>query len=257
MKKLPQLLFGAALAALPSCAGQTYHVDVGAMFAKTSGDVALQNSAGSLQLGQNKNNVDDNLGVGDLEASPYVRLQGDQDQHRLRLHGFGIDTKGSGRLAGDYGDLVNQPGGTQVTATLRFFALGATYAYELLRDEHYRVAAGAALNFYSLDVAARSAIGRESVQTSVLVPMPYAEVEGYLGPVTAGVNAGFMSADLGDANGRYIDVEAFLRWQAVEELDAMVGYRYLIMDGAGNASGRDFYADVAIQGFFVSGGVRF
>lgn len=252
MKKLHLLLL--ATAALTSCVGQTYRVDVGAMFAKASGDLTLQNSTGTLQLFQNKNDLDDNLGVGDIEPSPYLRVQADQERHRVRLHGFGVDSTGSGTLAGAYGDLV---AGSQVTTALRFYAIGVTYAYELLREEHLRVAAGAAFNWYSLDVSARSSVGRESVQTDVLVPMPYFEVEGLFGSLSAGGNLGFMSADLGDANGRYIDTELYLRWQALEQIDFMGGYRYLIMDSAGRATSRDFDAEVEVQGFFVSGGVRF
>ncbi|MBL8729572.1 MAG: hypothetical protein JNM25_14150 [Planctomycetes bacterium] len=254
MKKLHSLLLAATSLAFTACVGQTYRVDVGAMFAKASGNVTLQNSAGNLQLFQEKNFLDNDLGVGDIEPSPYLRLQADQEQHRLRAHGFGVDATGSGTLAGDYGDLA---GGSQVTTSLRFLAAGLTYSYEIARDENYRVGVGAALNWYSLDVSARSSVGRESVQTDVLVPMPYLEVEGFLGPLTAGANLGLMSADLGDANGRYIDLETYVRWQAVEQLDVMVGYRYLVMDPAGRASSRDFDADVEIQGFFVGGGVRF
>jgi hypothetical protein len=254
MKKLRQLLLTATLATFASCVGQVYHVDVGAMFAKASGNIALQNEAGNLPLFANHNDVDDNFGVGDVEPSPYLRVQMDQEKHRVRLHGFGVDANGSGTLSGAYGDLV---GGSVVTTALDFFAIGATYSWELLREEHYRLGVGAALNWYSLDLAARSSAGRESVQTNVLVPMPYAEIEGYLGAVTAGANMAFMSADLGDANGIYLDAEAYLRWQATEQFDVMAGYRYLSMDGYGRASSRDFDADVDVQGLFLGGGVRF
>jgi hypothetical protein len=254
MNKLHSLLLAVPVAAFASCAGQTYRVDVGAMFAKASGDIALQNAAGSNVLHNHQNDLDRNMGLGDTEPSPYLRVQMDQELHRVRLHGFGVDSGGSGTLAGDYGNLL---GGSQVTTSMDFFAVGVTYAYQLLREEHYRVAVGAAFNFYALDVAARSSAGRESVKTNVVVPMPYAEVEGFLGPVTAGANAGLMSADLGDANGRYLDIEAYVRWQATEQFDAMIGYRYVVLDGYGRASSRDFDADIDVQGFFVSGGVRF
>lgn len=240
-------------AALAGCVGQTYRVDVGAMFARTSGDIALQNAAETLVLHDNQNDLDRNLGLGGTEPSPYVRVEMDQGRHRVRVHGFGVDADGSGTLAGDYGNLV---AGSQVTTSLEFFGIGATYAFELLRDQHYRIAAGAAINYYSLDVAARSSAGREAVRTDALVPMPYAEVEGFLGPFTAGANAGIMSADLGDASSRYLDVEAYLRWQASEDIDLLVGYRYVVLDGYGQATSRDFDADVDVQGVFVGGGIR-
>lgn len=256
MKKLHSLLLTVPLLAFASCVGQVYRVDVGAMFAKARGDLALQNSSATSPnvLHDEQNDLDRNMGLGDTEPSPYLRVQMDQEKHRVRLHGFGVDASGSGTLGGDYGDLT---AGTQVTTAMDFFAIGATYAYELLREEHYRVAAGAAFNFYSLDAAARSPAGRESVKTDVLVPMPYVEAEGFLGPVTAGANVGLMSADLGDANGRYLDVEAYVRVQATEQLEAIIGYRYVVLDGFGRATSRDFDADVDVHGFFVGGGIRF
>ncbi|MBX3463959.1 MAG: hypothetical protein KF830_12375 [Planctomycetes bacterium] len=252
-KNLRPLLASAVLALLAGCVGQTYRVEVGAMFAKARGDIALQNSSPTPPPLE-QNDLESNLGLGNTEVSPYVRIESDYERHRMRLHGFGIDASGSGTLAGAYGDL---PAGTQVTTSLEFLGVGATWAWQLLREQHYRIAVGAALNYYSLDVAARSAGGREAVETSVLVPMPYAEVEGYLGPLVAGANAGVMSADLGDGKGRYLDIEAYLRWQATEQFDVLAGYRYVALDSYGRASSRDFDADVEIQGFFFGGGVKF
>ncbi len=253
MKKL-QMLLAVSLAALTACAGQTYRADVGAMFAITNGDIALQNAGGSLDLGSNQNDLDSEMGVGDTEVSPYVRLQMDDKKHRVRVHGFGLDAEGSGTLVGDYGGIV---AGSQVRTSMEFFALGAAYGYEVLRDKNYRVALGGQLAFYKLDVGARANVGREQVQTDVIVPMPFAEVEGFLGPVTVGVNASFMSIDLGDASGIYWDTEAYARWQATKDFDVLCGYRYLLLDAYGTASSRDFDADLNVQGIFFSAGVKF
>lgn len=243
-----------ASAALVGCAGQTYRVDVGAMFAKASGDIALQNGGTPHVLHDNQNDLDRNLGVGDTEPSPYLRVEMDQERHRVRLHGFGVESDGSGTLAGAYGNLA---AGSQVTTSLEFFGLGVTYAWELYRDDHFRIGGGAALNWYSLDVAARSSLGREAVRTDAVVPMPYGEVEAFLGPVTLGANLGIMSADLGDASTRYLDFETYLRWQAIENFDLMLGYRYVVLDGYGRATSRDFDADIDVQGIFVTAGIKF
>jgi hypothetical protein len=87
--------------------------------------------------------------------------------------------------------------------------------------------------------------------------MPFGEAECYLGPFTLGGNASVMSADLGDANGRYLDVEAIARWQASDDLEILAGYRYLVIDGFGRATDRDFDADIDLHGWFIGGGVRF
>lgn len=250
MKQRLPLLTALLLAA---CAGQTYRANVGPLFVRTTGKVSLQNSTNSLELGRH-NNIDDNFGGSGTTAVPYVRLQTDKDLHRVRVTGWGLDDSGTGTLKNDFGVIS---AGSQVSSSLQMYAIGGTYGYSLLRREHLRVAIGAELNFYSLDVSARSGALNESVKTSVLVPMPYAEVEAMWDRFAFGLNGAFMSADLGDANGQYIDTEAYGRWQAGENFDITAGYRYLSIDAWGTADSRDFDADVKAQGIFVTAGVKF
>lgn len=239
---------------LAACAGQRYRVDVGPMFAKATGDVALQNAAGSLQLGQNQNDLDDTFGLSSTQPSPYVRVQMDRERHRARVHGFAIDAANTGTLAGDYGGI---PAGSQVTAEKDFLAIAANYGYEVLRGRNHRVAVGGQLAYYSLDVDARSTVGFESVETAVLAPMPFAEAELFWETLTFGTNMAWISADLGDASGIYLDLEAYVRWSAAPDFDFFAGYRYLSIDAYGVASSRDFDAEVAVQGIFFGAGIRF
>jgi hypothetical protein len=240
--------------AFTACAGMTYRADVGPMFARTAGDVALQNAGGTLNLGQERNSVDGNLGLGETEPAPYIRVEGNKDKHRFRLHGFGLDAEGSGTLDGDFGGLV---GGSQVQTSMEFFAINGNWGYQLLRNDHWRLAVGAQLAFYSLDVAARSALGRETVDTQGLVPMPFGEVETMWGKFTFGANAGVMAVDLGDAKGTWFDAEAYARLQLTPKFDLMGGVRYLLFDVEGRAEDRDFEADMDIQGLFLTAGVSF
>ena len=250
----PQGLQLFLVATLAACTPQTFRADVGALFATTSGKIALQNAGGTLVLGNEQNDVDDQLGVGDTEVSPYVRVQWDHELHRVRAHGFGIDAEGSGTLAGDYGGI---PAGSQVTTSMEFFNVAAAYDYEVWGDENFRLALGGQLGIYSLDIAARSASGRESVRTDLVIPMAFAEVEGFFGPVTLGANAALMAGNWRDADGRYLDAEGFARVQVVDEVDLIAGYRYLVLDANGTATSRDFDADITVQGWFIGGGIRF
>jgi hypothetical protein len=253
--KLSRPIALATIAALAAaCAPHTYRADVGAMYLQANGKISLQDSGGSLVLFDNTNDVDTNLGLGDAQGSPYVRLQADWPRHRVRLHGFGIDNDGSGTLAGQFGDIA---AGTPVTTSLRFFDVNAAWSYDLLDHEKLRLGVGAELAFYSLDIAARSASGREDVSTDTLVPMPYGDIEYRLDPVTLGANAGLMVADLGDAYGRYWDVEASARVDVTDSIDVMAGFRYILIDAYGTASERDFDADLYFNGWFFGGGVRF
>lgn len=236
-----------------ACANNTYHLDAGVMFARARGEVALQNSAGTLALGDNQHSLG-SMGVDETEASPYVDLEAVRDVHHFRISGFRLDSEGSGTLTGDFGDLV---AGTPVTASIDFINVGGAYIYDLMRDDTFRLGVGGQLGYYQLDVEARSAGGNESVRTEVFVPMPCVEANVYLGDLTLGAFGSLMGADLGDASGRYIDFESTVRWRVLPELELFGGYRYVLMDAYGEASSRDFDADVEVNGWFMGGGIRF
>lgn len=254
MKNLSSLLLFSMVFVATACKGMVYRADVGPMVMVAKGPVALQNAAGSLALGQNQVDTHKELGLGEANVAPYVRLQGDKDVHRVRLHGFGFSQTGTGTLQHDYGGLVN---GSQITSSEQFYSVAANYSYQLARGNHYRIGAGAQLGYYELDVRARSTAGRESVSANVLVPMPYIDAEFMWGTLSFGANMGFMSIDVRDADGQYWDIEGYVRWQTTRKLDLMAGYRYIVLDSFGNATGRDFDADVDLQGLFLTIGVKF
>lgn len=261
--KLRNVLLVSLSFAFAACAGQTYRVDAGPMFVRARGEFALANSSQVMPPG---NSLDGNLGLGDNEASPYIGFRTDIDKHRVRLSGFYLDTEGSGTLGTGIGGPGPGPGNTShgnitagavVQTSMDFFAITSNYSYEVWRRDYYRVALGAQLGFYSLDVTARTTGGREEVTSEVIVPMPYLEAEAYWRDFTFGTNMGIMAVDLGDANGRYIDLEAYASWAINQSYDLKAGYRYILLDGYGRASSRDFDADVDVQGLYISGGVRF
>lgn len=254
MKPLRPLTFFCSLAALTSCAEVTYRADVGAMFPVARGDLALQNSAGTLSLDGSKNRLGSNLGLGETDASPYVHLQADKERHRFRLNGFYSNTEGTGTLARSYGDLA---AGSVVTTSMDFYTVQATYAFQVLRDDHWRLAFGGTLGAYGLDVGARSTAGRESVHTSLLVPMPYVEAEAFIGQLIVGGDAAIMVGDFGDGHGWFGDVEAYVKARPIADFELFAGYRYVLLDAAGVASSRRFDSEIDVRGFFFGGGVRF
>ena len=249
--KLSRLLSLLLVATFAACAGQTYRAEVGPMFARARGEFALANSS---QVLPPNNSLDGNMGLGETEVAPYLAFRSDYNKHRMRLNGFYLDSEGTATLANAYGNI---PAGTLVRTSMDFFAIAGNYTYELKREDHYRIGLGGQIGFYSLDVAARSFGGREEVTSEVIVPMPYLEIEGFWKDFTVGANMGIMSADLGDASGRYVDLEGYANWAVNEDFDVKFGYRYLLLDGYGRASSRDFDADVDVQGIYLSAGIRF
>jgi long-subunit fatty acid transport protein len=257
--KLQASLLVSVSAVLTACQGSVYRADVGAQFSSVRGRVALQNSAGNLDLGSNQMDLDRDFGMSDTEPSPYLRLQMDNREHRVRGSAFGVDAEGSGTIGADraYGD-IGASTDVDVRTSLEFINSAVAYSYNLSQNRKYRLGVGGQLAFNMLDVAAfGTSFGREEVETDVLVPMPYLDAEAMFDQGSIGGSFGLMSADLGDANGRYMDIELYGRWQLTKEASALVGYRYLVLDSYGDASGRDFDADLEIQGLFVAAGIKF
>jgi hypothetical protein len=249
-----QLIWPLLTLTMVACAGQTYQGNVGPMFARARGEIALAGSANNGRSLGPANSIDNDMGLGQTEASPYIEFQTDIDKHRIRANGFYLDSDSSGQLSNAYGNIAPN---TITQTSMQFFAIASNYSYEVLREDAYRVGLGGQLAFYSLDVSARSPGGREEVTTEVLVPMPYIEAEAYWQDFTVGASSAIMAGDFGDARGRYWDLEAFGTWHIDERYDLKIGYRYLLLDGNGRASERDFDADVNVQGMYITGGFRF
>ena len=247
-----------ALLALPfmtSCipTGRAY---VGAAFMKVAGDVALQNAGGSLNLDASQSDIEDDLGAGGSDSSPYARAEADWGPHRVRVSGFGHSSGGTGTLTNAYGDLAAS---TAVGTDLEIINVTGAYTFDLLPTSMFRLGIGAQLGYSSIDLTVRqpSGIGFERVRTDNYVPMPVVDAEVDLGVVAFGGSLGGFEVDLGDADGRYWDGELFVRaapWSLVELIG---GYRYLSFDSSGEADNRDFNADLELTGWFIGGGIKF
>lgn len=241
---------------LAACAPTAFRADAGAIFAHMYGGTSLQNTGGTNSLSAVQNNLRSSLDVGQAQAQPYLRLESDWGPQRFRVHGFRYDESGSGPLGQDFGDL---PAGTVADTSLEYISVVGSWSYDLMPTETFRLGPGVQLGYYSLDVTARSTspAGFETVTADVLMPELFVEAGVDLGLVSADANLGFMSASLGDAKGNYVDGEVMVRVHPSRQFEAFVGYRFTVLDAMGQASGRDFDADVTIAGFLIGGGIKF
>lgn len=245
-----------AVGFLAACTPQTFRADVGAAFARVQGEIGLQNSSGGLSLAANMNDVQDQLATGDSDQSPYLRFEADWGPNRAKISGFGHNSAGSGTLAGAFGDL---PSGTQVSTDFDFVNVTASWSYDLMPSSLLRIAPGVQVGYYSIDIITRaqSLSAFESVDTDTITPMPCLDAEVDLGFLSIGANAGLMVIDLRDATGRYWDAEGYVRSAPADNLEFIAGVRYLLFDSHGEASGRDFDADLDVLAWFIGGGVKF
>ncbi len=181
---------------------------------------------------------------------------------RVLLGRFGAsalryDETGNGTLSQSFGDI---PAGTPVKTDLELLNVKGYWLYDVIDTGYLRFAPGIAVDVFDVDarVASQTAISvYEEIHITTPVPMLYGQVEGKVGPVSAQVDAGWMSLDLGDVNGTWWDLEGRVSASIVDTFEVFAGYRYIDMATKGVAGGQDFDADIQLQGWFVGGGVRF
>ena len=231
------------------------------MQTRVSGEAALAGASGTANLGARQHGLGSDLGLDDQEPSLLVRGEASTDRFRLRLSSFRHDQSSGTLLNAPFGDLAS---GTPVNVDLEFLNVKAALSYDLVEFELgdagvVRLAPGIAANYIDLDISVRGVgiPGFESVRNNVLVPMPFLLGEVEAGAVFAAVDFGGLAADLGDGSGIYWDLDATIGVRPQDDIELLVGYRWVQADVPGRADGRDYDADIDVQGWFVGGGIRF
>ncbi|MCY2955850.1 MAG: hypothetical protein NT107_02310 [Planctomycetota bacterium] len=254
MNTCRHFLLGLFVLGLVGCTETTMRIDVGAAFTSVNGNVALQNSAGSLVLDNVPNNFDRGLGLGETEASPYVGAEANWGAHRLKTSGFYNKATGAGTLENNFGDL---PANSAVTTSFDFYDLTTSYTYNLLPRSVVRLGIGIQLGIYWVDLDVDSPGGFERINSISVAPMPCLETELDLGNFSLGASGGGIKLNYSDADMIYWDAEAHLRFVPIAQTELILGYRYIKLDGNGVADGRDFESDFVVSGLFVGGGIHF
>jgi hypothetical protein len=246
------------LVLLPAMAGCFPHARayVGPAFLRIQGDVALQDSGGTLNLGTERNNFDDQLGQGDRETSLYLRGEVDLGPQRVRVQAFDHSAQGSGTLAGDFGDIA---GGSNVTTDLSFVNASGSWTWDILPTSLLRLGVGVQVSYLDLDLTVNevSSTDFEQIKSELLLPMPCVDAELDFGDFSVGASLSAISADLGDGSGRYWDADAFVRYEPMINVEVIGGARYLLVDASADASGRDVDADFDVFGWFLGVGFAF
>ncbi|HLU40141.1 MAG TPA: hypothetical protein VK081_12215 [Planctomycetota bacterium] len=222
------------------------------------GDLALDNSSGNLPLGANRVDLDRELGAEDPSVAPYVRAEVGLPIGAVTLSGFTYSETGSGTLAPNhqYGDI---PGGSQVSTFLSFTNVKAAAHFDLFDFGIVRVSPGLGVDYFEIDMQVTDVVTTdfERVDNEAFVPMVFLQAEVDLGIVAGTLDIGYMEADLEDADGRYLDVEALVRFNPVPVVELFAGYRFIDLDARGRADSRNFSADVQLHGWMIGGGVAF
>ncbi len=251
------LAVGLSIPFLASCQPLGVRLGAGVSFLSSDGDYSLDNASNSTSLGTIRNDLEDDLDLGDLEAGFYGRAELNWKDQSVFLSGTGFSDSGNGTLRSGFGDI---PQGSQVATKEEFLNIKGFWTYHLIDTGFFRVGPGVGLNLFVLDVDARSTgptSSFEEIDSVAIVPMPM--IAAALDFSTFGVNAdvGLMAIDLDDADGTYFDLDIMAWVNVVSQLDLFAGYRYLNLDTDGTADGRRFDADTTLQGFYFGGGWSF
>ncbi len=239
------------------CAAGCVPVDLSAKLGyaetKVGGRLALDSSGGGQPVEQG---VDSAFGLGDARGSPFVRGRADFGGPVVTGSALWLRESGRGQLADSFGGL---PGGTQVESRLDLGLAKLSAAWEFDVGP-LRLGPGVLFDVFALDFSARELVlnSREIIDEVLFVPMPFLRAEGCVGSWRATAEVGWLEvSDLGDTEGRFVDVEAIVEWSPVPHANLFAGYRFLGIDGSGDTGTETFAADLRLRGWTIGGGIRF
>ena len=243
-------LFGSCV--LPTLDGR---VMVGYMNITPRGDLGLEDSAGSQAVGNIKIDVEDELNLEDA-GTLYLRGEVDLGNFRFIASGFRYEDSGASVLTTPFGDI---PASSSVNSELTITNLKGAVTYRLpvpIVD----LSVGVCLDYFDLqmDVAATDpVVAFEALDIRVPVPMLYARASTEVGMFSAGVDAGWLSVDLGDGKGNFFDLDAMVGVQPVPYVEIFAGYRYVLIDALGDFERQNYDTELMFSGWYLGGGITF
>ena len=240
------------------CSCETWFVEADAGYAQLqfAGTVALAPSGGGLPVSATTVDLEHELGLEDPIGAPYGRVQAGLGPWGLTASGFSLSDVADGRVTRQFGNITV---GTDVHTEVKMINLKSALTFDVLDTPFLTISPGIAIDYFDFDVnvSAPSLGVSERLKAQAPVPLLFGQVTTSLGPVAASLEGGWMSADVGDANGTFLDLEAMLRLRVGLGAHLFAGYRYISIDANGVASGQRFDADFNLQGWMVGAGYRF
>ncbi len=258
-----RLLAGAILLCSVSCTSLDARVSAGYFQSEVRGQFALDTSTASAQLGSIQTDIEDNFGIDEASSSPYVRADLSMPFGRVAISGFRYDESGTGQLpaGATFGDIgLGQTSTTAISTDLTVQNIKVSWTYDLIDLPLLRVSPGLAVDIFDIETEVRSVTpisAFEQVEVFAPVPMIYVQGELDLGYVAANLDIGAMDVDLPDADGTYWDIDAMIRVRPGGPVEFFAGYRFIHIDGDGEAEGQAFDANLQLNGWFLGGGVTF
>ncbi len=247
------LLFSLLL--LGSCGSAGLKVFAGYTQVEMSGTVALDTSVGGVDLGTIQVDLEDDLGLTDEVGSPYGRAEVDLGVIHLTGSAFIYDEQSTGTLSVDFGDITV---GSTVETDIEIMNFKGAATFDIVDVGVLRLSPGVGVDLFDIDMsinATAPVVSSERVEIFTPVPMLFLQTELDFGLVGATLDTGWMSLDLGDVKGTWIDIEGLANFNVFGPFELFAGYRYISIDTEGDADGQAFEADVVLEGWILGGGI--
>lgn len=248
------LLLAPLLLLAPACETNCgLQTDIGVSVVTLHGDVGLGPSSGGQPSAQL--DIDDSLGIDKDHAAPHLRLHVWYEGTSLTFSQLRYIESGSGILSHDFGDLTQ---GQPVNTRARFANLMVALRHAVIDTEVLRISPGIGLEWVEFELEAESAGVFERIDFTAPMPTLSLYTEVLLGPVQVSLDVVGSRAELPEFDGSLLDLEAMLRWQPLDPLPVMEvfgGYRLILMDGTERTGGKEYSADLLLDGWML--GIKF
>lgn len=266
--KITYLLVACAAFVLQSCfslpsvavhagfASLALNGDVGFVPASSDSGRQSSRSGDGGSAGSIRQDIDDALGLGDYQGSPYFRAEVDLGMPRISLSGLRFKDSGNGVLDQQFGS--NLPASTPVSSDFDLTNIKAALTFDFGLGP-VTLSPGLALSYLDLTVGAEDVLGifREELDLKAPIPLPMVRGEIDLSLAALIAEVGYMEIDVDSVRAKMLDLELLLEIRPTRMLNVFVGYRSLQMEAAGRINDNRVDIDVGLSGFVLGGGLRF
>ena len=148
--------------------------------------------------------------------------------------------------------------GSTVETDIEIMNFKGAVTFDIVDVGPLRLSPGVGVDLFDIDMtinATAPVVASERVEILTPVPMLFLQTELDFGLVGATLDTGWMSLDLGDVKGTWIDIEGLANFNVFGPFELFAGYRYISIDTEGEADGQAFEADIELQGWILGGGI--
>lgn len=235
----------------------SFTVDAGVHLPSIDGSLGLSNTT---LTDLDEIDLSSQLSLDDADVAPLPRAELDFGFLDLAAWGFTTEASGRGTATADFGDIT---AGSDVESELALSMVQLRVLGDVIDSGPFQLGVGLAAQWVDVQLDVHEVVFGldESIDVQQAVPLLAARATFDLGaldlvPLSFELSAAGVKLSYADIDGALLDVEALVRWR-FGLFGLFAGWRHLLVQIDGEASGQAFDGDVTLSGVVAGLTLRF